>query len=125
MAVQHAAGHAAELCGRPGARQPVCQCAGRLRRRTHLHTLPLCHPPRPVHPSLPPSWPQVAELTWAETFKYLADNKVLFEGILLKPSMVTPGAEHAKKATPEEVSCPCFGVPMFRGFRVQGSEGLV
>lgn len=46
---------------------------------------------------------QVAEATWAETFKYLADNNVLFEGILLKPSMVTPGAEHKKKATPEEV----------------------
>jgi fructose-bisphosphate aldolase class I len=47
---------------------------------------------------------EVAEATWAETFKYLADNNVLFEGILLKPSMVTPGAEHAKKATPEEVA---------------------
>ena len=45
-------------------------------------------------------------MTWAETFKYLADNNVLFEGILLKPSMVTPGAEHKKKATPEEVRCP-------------------
>lgn len=48
---------------------------------------------------------EVAEMTWAETFKYLADNNVLFEGILLKPSMVTPGAEHAKKNTPEEVRC--------------------
>lgn len=47
---------------------------------------------------------EVAEAVWAETFKYLADNGVLFEGILLKPSMVTPGAEHSKKATPEEVS---------------------
>ncbi len=42
-------------------------------------------------------------MTWAETFKYLADNNVLFEGILLKPSMVTPGAEHPKRSTPEEV----------------------
>jgi hypothetical protein len=33
----------------------------------------------------------------------MADNNVLFEGILLKPSMVTPGAEHAKRPTPEEV----------------------
>ena len=32
---------------------------------------------------------EVAEAIWAETFKYLADNKVLFEGILLKPSMVS------------------------------------
>lgn len=47
---------------------------------------------------------EVAEAVWAETFKYLADNKVVFEGILLKPSMVTPGAEHSKKATPEEVA---------------------
>lgn len=31
---------------------------------------------------------EVAQDIWAETFKYLADNKVLFEGILLKPSMV-------------------------------------
>lgn len=33
---------------------------------------------------------EVAEQVWAETFKYLADNKVMFEGILLKPSMVSP-----------------------------------
>jgi fructose-bisphosphate aldolase class I len=46
----------------------------------------------------------VAEKTWAATFKYLADFGVLFEGILLKPSMVTPGADHAKKSTPEEVA---------------------
>lgn len=31
---------------------------------------------------------EVAEQVWAETFKYMADNKVMFEGILLKPSMV-------------------------------------
>ena len=49
----------------------------------------------------------MAEATWAETFKYLADNNVLFEGILLKPSMVTPGAEHKKKSTPEEVRPTC------------------
>jgi hypothetical protein len=47
---------------------------------------------------------EVAEAVWAETFKYLADNKVLFEGILLKPAMVTPGADHKKKSTPEEVA---------------------
>jgi len=47
---------------------------------------------------------EVAEKTWAATFKYLADFGVLFEGILLKPSMVTPGADHAKKSTPEEVA---------------------
>lgn len=47
---------------------------------------------------------EVAEQTWAETFKYLADNKVLLEGILLKPSMVTPGADSSKKESPETVA---------------------
>jgi fructose-bisphosphate aldolase class I len=47
---------------------------------------------------------EVAQAIWAETFKYLADNNVLFEGILLKPSMVTPGAECKKRASPEEVA---------------------
>lgn len=47
---------------------------------------------------------EVAEAIWAETFKYLADNKVIFEGILLKPSMVTPGAESPKRSNPEEVA---------------------
>lgn len=40
---------------------------------------------------------EVAEEIWAQTFKYLADQKVLFEGMLLKPSMVTPGADSGKK----------------------------
>lgn len=47
---------------------------------------------------------EVAEQTWAETFKYLADQKVLLEGILLKPSMVTPGADSSKKESPETVA---------------------
>ncbi|KAK9813282.1 hypothetical protein WJX72_011870 [[Myrmecia] bisecta] len=47
---------------------------------------------------------EVAQAIWAETFKYLADNNVLFEGILLKPSMVTPGAECKKRASPDEVA---------------------
>lgn len=47
---------------------------------------------------------EVAENVWAETFKYLADNKVLFEGILLKPAMVTPGAECANRASPAQVA---------------------
>lgn len=41
---------------------------------------------------------------WAEVFFYLAENNVMFEGILLKPSMVTPGAECKEKATPEQVA---------------------
>ena len=47
---------------------------------------------------------QVAEKVWAEVFFYLAQNNVLFEGILLKPSMVTPGAECKEKATPETIA---------------------
>ncbi|KAF4350981.1 hypothetical protein F8388_021688 [Cannabis sativa] len=33
---------------------------------------------------------EVAEKVWSEVFFYLAQNNVVFEGILLKPSMVTP-----------------------------------
>lgn len=47
---------------------------------------------------------EVQEAIWAETFKYMADNKVLFEGILLKPAMVTPGADSTKKASPDTVA---------------------
>ncbi|KAL0386921.1 UNVERIFIED_CONTAM: Fructose-bisphosphate aldolase 1, chloroplastic [Sesamum radiatum] len=45
---------------------------------------------------------EVAQKVWAEVFFYLAENNVMFEGILLKPSMVTPGAESKDKATPEQ-----------------------
>jgi fructose-bisphosphate aldolase class I len=41
---------------------------------------------------------------WAETFKAIMDNNVLLEGILLKPSMVTPGADHAKRADAKTVA---------------------
>ncbi|GAB2267651.1 Fructose-bisphosphate aldolase 2, chloroplastic, variant 2 [Dionaea muscipula] len=47
---------------------------------------------------------EVAQKVWAEVFFHLAENNVLFEGILLKPSMVTPGAESKVKATPEQVA---------------------
>ncbi|GLJ45292.1 hypothetical protein SUGI_0953200 [Cryptomeria japonica] len=47
---------------------------------------------------------EVAEKVWAEVFFYLAQNNVLFEGILLKPSMVTPGAEHKERASPQQVA---------------------
>jgi fructose-bisphosphate aldolase, class I len=47
---------------------------------------------------------EVASATWAETFKYMADNGVMFEGILLKPAMVTPGADCSKRASPDEVA---------------------
>ncbi|KDO49893.1 hypothetical protein CISIN_1g015888mg [Citrus sinensis] len=47
---------------------------------------------------------EVAQKVWAEVFFYLAENNVMFEGILLKPSMVTPGAECKEKATPQQVA---------------------
>ena len=47
---------------------------------------------------------EVASAVWAETFKYLADNDVMFDRMLLKPSMVGPGADCPKRNTPEEVA---------------------
>jgi fructose-bisphosphate aldolase class I len=47
---------------------------------------------------------EVQEAIWAETFKYMADNKVMFEGILLKPAMVTPGADCKVKSNPTQVA---------------------
>ncbi|KAF7124379.1 hypothetical protein RHSIM_Rhsim12G0087900 [Rhododendron simsii] len=47
---------------------------------------------------------EVAERVWAEVFYYLAENNVIFEGILLKPSMVTPGAEQKERASPETIA---------------------
>merc|ERR1712193_192555 len=47
---------------------------------------------------------EVASRTWAQNFKYLADQDVNFEGILLKPSMVTPGADNPNKCSPETVA---------------------
>ena len=44
---------------------------------------------------------EVAEQIWAETFKYMADNKVMFEGILLKPSMVSIA---------DSLMCSCLAV---------------
>ncbi|KAK4368114.1 hypothetical protein RND71_011906 [Anisodus tanguticus] len=47
---------------------------------------------------------EVAKQVWAEVFFYLAKNNVMFEGILLKPSIVTPGAECKDRATPQQVA---------------------
>ncbi|KAJ1254747.1 hypothetical protein BS78_K331800 [Paspalum vaginatum] len=49
---------------------------------------------------------EVAQKVWAQTFYYMAENNVMFEGILLKPSMVTPGAECKDRATPEQSPNP-------------------
>ncbi|XP_078150568.1 fructose-bisphosphate aldolase, chloroplastic [Carex rostrata] len=47
---------------------------------------------------------EVAQKVWAEVFFYMAENNVTYEGILLKPSMVTPGAECKERASPEQVA---------------------
>jgi fructose-bisphosphate aldolase class I len=47
---------------------------------------------------------EVAQKVWSKVFFFLAENNVLFEGILLKPSMVTLGAECHERATPEKVA---------------------
>ncbi|KAK6157629.1 hypothetical protein DH2020_011877 [Rehmannia glutinosa] len=74
----------------------------------------ICHNLRTVV-SIPcgPSALAVKEAAWglaplccnfSEVFYYLAENNVTFEGILLKPSMVTPGAEHKEKASPDTIA---------------------
>ncbi len=47
---------------------------------------------------------EVAQKVWSKVFFFLAENNVLFEGILLKPSMVTPGAECPERAAPDKVA---------------------
>jgi fructose-bisphosphate aldolase, class I len=47
---------------------------------------------------------RVTERVNAAVFKALADNNIFFEGMLLKPNMVTQGTEHPVKATAEEIA---------------------
>ena len=47
---------------------------------------------------------EVTEETLREVFAQLAQQKVLLEGMLLKPSMVISGGSYAKRADPEEVA---------------------
>jgi fructose-bisphosphate aldolase class I len=55
---------------------------------------------------------EVSQKVWSKVFFFffffffflLTDNNVLFEGLLLKPSMVAPGAECTERATPEKVA---------------------
>ncbi len=47
---------------------------------------------------------EVASWVWAETFKCMADQGLLFEGMLLKPAMVTPGAESTQKTSAGQVA---------------------
>ena len=51
----------------------------------------------------------------------MADQGVIFEGILLKPSMVTPGADCKKRATPEQVRMEIF-FSLLRFSREPGSS---
>jgi len=47
---------------------------------------------------------EVASMVWAETFKSLMDNGVMLDRILLKPSMVAPGADCKTESNPKEVA---------------------
>ena len=47
---------------------------------------------------------EVTEETLRQVFDQLAQQKVLLEGMLLKPSMVISGGSAAKRADPEEVA---------------------
>ncbi|RNF00798.1 fructose-bisphosphate aldolase (ald) [Trypanosoma conorhini] len=47
---------------------------------------------------------RISQHVWAEVVSALQRHGVVWEGCLLKPNMVVPGAESGKKATPEEVA---------------------
>ncbi|OXB70627.1 UNVERIFIED_CONTAM: hypothetical protein H355_012317 [Colinus virginianus] len=47
---------------------------------------------------------EVTERVLAAVFKALNDHQVLLEGALLKPNMVTHGADCSKKASPEDIA---------------------
>jgi fructose-bisphosphate aldolase class I len=47
---------------------------------------------------------EVASWVWAETFKAMMDQGVMLDRIMLKPSMVAPGADCEKKSSAKEVA---------------------
>jgi fructose-bisphosphate aldolase class I len=48
---------------------------------------------------------EFSKKVWSKVFFFFfTDNNILFEGLLLKPSMVAPGAECTERATPEKVA---------------------
>lgn len=53
---------------------------------------------------------EVSEAVLREVFDALHRHGVLLEGMLLKPSMVTPGKSHASKASPEQVAAATLKV---------------
>merc|ERR1719240_1745746 len=52
---------------------------------------------------------QTFEEVWSAVFKACADFGVMLEGVLLKPSMVTPGAQSGSTADPETVAAYTLG----------------
>ncbi len=53
---------------------------------------------------------EVTEAVQKEIFHALHRHHVVLEHIVLKPNMVLPGKEHAKRATPEEIAEATIGV---------------
>jgi len=47
---------------------------------------------------------EVSERVFAAVMKAMIDHKLLIQGCLLKPNMVTPGAECPERKTPEEIA---------------------
>ena len=47
---------------------------------------------------------EVSERVFAAVMKAMIDHKLLLEGCLLKPNMVTPGAECPERKSPEEIA---------------------
>lgn len=52
----------------------------------------------------------VAERVWSATFKAMQDSGVMMEGILLKPSMVTPGADCKDRADADTIAKYTLGM---------------
>jgi len=47
---------------------------------------------------------KVSQKVYAAVITALHDNNVFFEGMLLKPNMITPGTQCEKKSTPKEIA---------------------
>jgi len=47
---------------------------------------------------------QASEKVFAACMKALLEHKVIIEGCLLKPNMITPGSGNAEKKSPQEVA---------------------
>lgn len=47
---------------------------------------------------------RASEIVFAAVMKALQDQKIILEGMLLKPNMITPGSECPVKKTPQEIA---------------------